>query len=242
MIHVQTPAGALYFFVVYFNTIENIVIKVLTLPEHIHMEKVKLFWKDLQKVNDADSNNRTMKCNSRYIMRGLIDGALSTLGVIIGASSANPAIIITAGLGGGVANGLSNILGAFTAEKARIEQEISELEKAMLKDGTLRETTIYEEAKKLTIVGGLSDGLSTIVGSIIPVSPFILMYIFGYTREMAMVFSIVATIFLLFFLGIYIGRLSKENIAVAGIKMAVIGLVTAIVCTIVEKSFRIILS
>jgi predicted membrane protein (TIGR00267 family) len=178
---------------------------------------------------------------TRHIVRGLIDGSLSTLGVIIGASGANPAIIITAGLGGGIANGLSNILGAFTAEKARVEQELSKLERAMLKDGLLRGTLIHEKAKKITVIGGLSDGLSTILGSLIPIFPFILMFFVGYTREIAMSLSISVTIFLLFFLGIYLGALSKENIALAGLKMAVIGLITALICTLVEKSFRTLL-
>jgi predicted membrane protein (TIGR00267 family) len=53
--------------------------------------------------------------------------------------------------------------------------------------------------------------------------------------------SISVTIFLLFFLGIYLGALSKENIALAGLKMAVIGLITALICTLVEKSFRTLL-
>jgi len=178
----------------------------------------------------------------RHIIRGLIDGSLSTLGVIIGASGASPAIIITAGLGGGVANGLSNILGAFTAEKAKMEMEISRLEKAMLKRGGLRGTVIHERAKRMTFIGGLSDGLSTILGSVIPVIPFLLMYPLGYGRDTALILSVSVTIFLLFFLGVYLGKLSKENIAIAGVKMALIGLATAFICTLIEKSFNILLS
>ncbi|AEA47338.1 TIGR00267 family protein [Archaeoglobus veneficus] len=178
----------------------------------------------------------------RHVIRGLIDGSLSTLGVIIGASGASPAIIITAGLGGGVANGLSNVLGAFTAERARMEMEISELEKAMLKMGQLRGTVLHEKAKKKTYIGGISDGLSTILGSVIPVIPFLLMYPLGYSRDFAMLLSVSVTIFLLFFLGVYLGKLSRENIAIAGVKMALIGLCTAIICTIVEKSFSALLS
>jgi predicted membrane protein (TIGR00267 family) len=178
----------------------------------------------------------------RHVIRGLIDGSLSTLGVIIGASGADPAIIITAGLGGGVANGLSNVLGAFTAEKAKMEMELAELEKAMLRRGGLKGTFIHEKAKKKTFIGGLSDGLSTILGSVIPVIPFLLMYPLRYDRSTAMLLSISITIFLLFFLGVYLGKLSKENIAIAGIKMALIGLTTAIICTLIEKSFSVLLS
>ncbi|MBS3802436.1 MAG: hypothetical protein KGY65_06770, partial [Candidatus Thermoplasmatota archaeon] len=69
------------------------------------------------------------KHQKRYLIRGFIDGVLSSLGVVIGASTAigatvgsnnataASAIIIAAGIGGGVANGLSNILGASVGEK-----------------------------------------------------------------------------------------------------------------------------
>jgi len=49
----------------------------------------------------------------RYLIRGLIDGSLSTLGIVIGASiaidlspEAARIIIVAAGIGGGLANGL----------------------------------------------------------------------------------------------------------------------------------------
>ena len=41
--------------------------------------------------------------------RGMMDGTLSTLGVVIGATGAPPEVIIAAGISGGLANSFSNV-------------------------------------------------------------------------------------------------------------------------------------
>ena len=82
----------------------------------------------------------------RQLVRGFIDGSLSTLGVVIGASGAEISIIIAAGIGGGVANGLSNVFGAFTAERIEEEMQIVKIERAMLKN--LKETEIYKSVRR----------------------------------------------------------------------------------------------
>ena len=171
----------------------------------------------------------------RYIFRGLIDGSLSTLGVIIGAQNASVGIIIAAGIGGGIANGLSNILGAFTAEKSEAERKLAEIQKAMVVYPELRKTELYKDMLKSTILSGLSDGISTIVGSVIPVIPFIFSLLFGLDKRQALTWSVVLTIALLFVIGGVIGRVSKGNLLVSGVKMALAGITTAMVCTLIEK-------
>jgi predicted membrane protein (TIGR00267 family) len=160
----------------------------------------------------------------RYITRGFIDGSLSTLGIVLGAAvGGDPKVIIAAGLGGGMANAISNLLGALTAEKAGVMQELGEYEKAMVGSKVkLKDTHIYEKRKKRIWKAGLYDGLATFVGSVVPVIPFAILSISN-----AAIASIVVTVSLLFMLGVYLGRLSKENLIFAGIKMAIFGLITA---------------
>lgn len=110
----------------------------------------------------------------RYIIRGIIDGSLSSLGVVIGASGGDISIIIAAGVGGGVANGMSNILGALTAERAILEGERASQEKVLLQnEGSLKKSSFYQMAIDKTAVSGMQDGLATALGSIIPVMPFL---------------------------------------------------------------------
>ncbi|AIJ05711.1 hypothetical protein JH146_0866 [Methanocaldococcus bathoardescens] len=171
---------------------------------------------------------------TRYIVRGLIDGSLSALGVVIGASgSADASVIIAAGLGGGIANGLSNILGAFTAEKASLERERIQKEKSLLKhNGYLKKSIIYKKAIRETMICGLIDGISTALGSALPVIPFFLFDI-----KTALYIAIAITIAILFILGVFIGKISKENVAVSGIKMVAGALIVAVLCFMIERAF-----
>ncbi|XRO76008.1 TIGR00267 family protein [Methanocaldococcus sp. 28A] len=171
---------------------------------------------------------------TRYIVRGLIDGSLSALGVVIGASgSADASVIIAAGLGGGIANGLSNILGAFTAEKASLERERIQKEKSLLKqNGYLKKSIIYKKAIRETMICGLIDGISTSIGSALPVIPFFLFDI-----KTALYAAITITMAILFILGVFIGKISKENVVISGIKMVVGALIVAVLCFMIEKAF-----
>ena len=171
---------------------------------------------------------------TRYIVRGLIDGSLSALGVVIGASgSADASVIIAAGLGGGIANGLSNILGAFTAEKATLERERIQKEKSLLKkNGYLKKSIIYKKAIRETMICGLIDGISTTIGSALPVVPFFLFDI-----KTALYVAIGITVAILFILGVFIGKISKENVIVSGIKMVIGALAVAVLCFMVERAF-----
>ena len=174
------------------------------------------------------------EAETRYIVRGLIDGSLSALGVVIGASgSADASVIIAAGLGGGIANGLSNILGAFTAEKASLERERIQKEKSLLKkNGYLKKSIIYKKAIRETMICGLIDGISTTIGSALPVVPFFLFDI-----KIALYVAIGITVAILFILGVFIGKISKENVIVSGIKMVIGALAVAVLCFMVERAF-----
>ncbi|ACX72399.1 protein of unknown function DUF125 transmembrane [Methanocaldococcus vulcanius M7] len=174
------------------------------------------------------------EAETRYIVRGLIDGSLSALGVVIGASgSADASVIIAAGLGGGIANGLSNILGAFTAEKASLERERIQKEKSLLKkSGYLKKSVIYQKAIRETMICGLIDGISTTIGSALPVVPF-----FVFDIKTALYVAIGITITILFILGVFIGKISRENVIISGIKMVVGALVVAMLCFLIEGIF-----
>jgi predicted membrane protein (TIGR00267 family) len=189
----------------------------------------------------------TTKHQKRYLIRGFIDGVLSSLGVVIGASTAigatvgsnnttaASAIIIAAGIGGGVANGLSNILGASVGEKLVKEIELSEIEKAMLKrGGELRGTVVDEKLNEKLWFSAIYDGVATFIGSVIPVLPFIIGSLFLITDMISLYISIVLSLALFFILGIYIGKIAKEHIILSGLKLVAFGVVTVIITTLIR--------
>ena len=186
------------------------------------------------------------KHQKRYLIRGFIDGVLSSLGVVIGASTAigatvgsnntaTSAIIIAAGIGGGVANGLSNILGASVGEKLVKELELSEIEKAMLKSGgELRGTAVDQKLNEKLWSSAIYDGVTTFIGSIIPVLPFIVGSLFLITDMISLYASITISLLLFFILGVYIGRIAKEHIIISGLKLVAFGVVTVIITTLIR--------
>ncbi len=171
----------------------------------------------------------------RYLIRGLIDGSLSTLGIVIGASIAiglSPEatrIIVAAGIGGGIANGLSNIIGAFAAEKTVAHKELERVERAMLKRGAIKNSELHRETEKRILSSSAIDGLATIGGSVIPVLPFFIL-----PALQALEWSVAVTLALFFFLGIYIGRISRENLALSGFKMVLFAGATAGIAALIK--------
>ena len=163
-------------------------------------------------------------------IRGFIDGALSTLGVVIGASSGDVSLIIAAGTGGAVANGVSNILGAYTASRADRYKEMGEIEKAMGHE-SLRKSVLADRLKSETTRGGIVDGFATILGGMIPVTPYIL----GVDPKIALFVSIGVILFILFILGLYMGKVAKDNLILSGVKLVIFGVITAVIVYILQN-------
>ena len=156
-----------------------------------------------------------------YAIRGLLDGTLATLGVVIGARGAASAIIIAAGISGGVANSLSNILAAFSAQRANMLQNIKRVEDAMI-EKDLDETSFYKKQQHKVFIKSLMDGTATVLGALVPVLPY-----FFFSPDLAMYTAIAITSVLGFWIGIFMGKLSKQNIIYMGLKMALIAIVVA---------------
>ncbi|MEA1905035.1 MAG: VIT1/CCC1 transporter family protein [Candidatus Hadarchaeota archaeon] len=179
---------------------------------------------------------------NRYLIRGLIDGSLSTLGIVIGASTAiglsseAARIIVSAGIGGGVANGISNLVGAFAAEKTVAHKNMERVERAMLKRDAIRNSELYEETERRIISSGVVDALATIGGSLIPVVPFFVLFVTPLLTSplLALGWSAAITFALFFFLGIYIGRVSRENLALSGLKMVLFAGATAAISALIK--------
>ena len=73
----------------------------------------------------------------RYFVMNSFDGAMTMLGVVVGAHSAqasDPRIVIGAGLGASVAMGMSGFSGAYLTERAERMRHLRRLKKAMLSD------------------------------------------------------------------------------------------------------------
>ena len=164
----------------------------------------------------------------RLVIRGLVDGSLSSLGVVIGASLSNDLqVILSAGFSGAVANGFSNVLAAFTAEKTSRYKSLNEVEKKMLR--SLKGTDREREIGRGVLKGGALDGVASLVGGALPIAPF-----FVLPMDVALYAAVAAVALIAGYLGYYTARLSRENLLGGVLKMIVFTLATAGICALIQ--------
>jgi len=165
----------------------------------------------------------------RYFVIGAFDGALTILGVILGAYVGEGIdhpelarqLIIGAGLAGGIALAVSSTVGAYEAERVEHQLSHQHLEKAMLRpvEGDRK------GAMKVSIsVSAIVHGVAPLLAAFVPLVPFFFMGL-----HEAVVTAIAMTLSFLFILGAYMGSLIKEMLVYTGLRFVIAGLGTAII-------------
>jgi predicted membrane protein (TIGR00267 family) len=171
----------------------------------------------------------------RYFVMNAFDGALTMLGVVIGACLANirsPLTIISAGLAGSLAMGISGVSGAYMAEKAERIKKLKSLERAMMKE--LRETIHYRSQIFAVFAAAAVDGLSPFLAGICVISPFIAVNFNLLDFNLAFFSSISIALAILLLLGIYLAKISDESMILYGVQMIVIGGITVLLCVLIS--------
>ncbi|UCE44866.1 MAG: VIT1/CCC1 transporter family protein [Methanobacteriota archaeon] len=176
---------------------------------------------------------RSASIARRYFVIGAFDGALTILGVIIGAYVADASVdpelarqvIVGAGLAGGIALAVSSAVGAYEAERVEHLLCHKNLEQAMLSqvDGTRREAMTVS-----IVVSAIVHGVAPLIAAIVPLIPFFFMPLHD-----AVVAGIVITMVFLFALGGFLGSLIKETFIYTGLRFVIAGLGTAIILILI---------
>jgi len=165
----------------------------------------------------------------RYFVMNAFDGALTILGVIVGAfmiREVNPRVIIGAGVGASLAMGISGAWGAYMAERAERRRSLKELENHMFRN---LEGSILDKASKAAALWiALVDGLSPALAAAIPLMPFAMVLAHIIPVETGLVASLTLNLFILFTLGVFLGKVSHENIWIHGLLMVGAGILTAL--------------
>jgi predicted membrane protein (TIGR00267 family) len=159
------------------------------------------------------------------------DGALTMLGVIIGAFIAGvlePITIITAAISGSIAMGVSGMSGAYMTEKAERTKELKELQRAMVSN--MQNGLHHRSHRFATIFASLVDGLSPAFAAMVVVFPFFIVPSGFITVDTAFFTTIFLTLLLLTLLGVYLAKISDESMIRYGIQMLMVGMVTAFLC------------
>jgi len=163
----------------------------------------------------------------RYFVNNGFDGSMTMLGIIVGAWVVNvtqPEIIVTAGLGACLAMGISGLSGAYLTERAERKRNLKSLETAMMTK--LNDSVITDATKFVSFYAAIVNGGSTILTALISLSPFFLLLHGLIAVQSAYISSIVVTLVTLFMLGIYLGKIAKENVLLYGVQTLVAGVAT----------------
>ncbi|MEJ2240674.1 MAG: VIT1/CCC1 transporter family protein [Candidatus Bathyarchaeota archaeon] len=163
----------------------------------------------------------------RYFVKNGFDGSMTMLGIIVGAWVVNVTeaeIIVTAGLGACLAMGISGVSGAYMTERAERKRDLKKLETAMMTK--LNDSVITDATAFVSFYAALVDGGSPILTALVSLSPFFLLLNELIAVQIAYMSSLAVTLVTLFMLGIYLGRIAKENALLYGIQTLVAGIAT----------------
>jgi predicted membrane protein (TIGR00267 family) len=165
----------------------------------------------------------------RYFAMNAFDGAMTSLGVVIGAYLSHihePRSVIGVILTSGIAMMVGGFSGTYMTERAERSHSLNELEDAMLIN---LDDTLYGRASRfVSVFAALVDGSAPFLAAIPSMIPFLLVP--GVIAvETAYLVSVVASLATLFTLGVYLGRISGQNILVNGVKMVVAGVAVALI-------------
>lgn len=188
----------------------------------------------LEEINTYMKVTGATKIIRRYFAMNAFDGAMTSLGVIIGAYLSNLSdsrsiigVIITSG----IAMMVSGFSGTYMTESAERNHSLNELEDAMLVD---LEDTVYGRAGRfVSIFAAFVDGLAPILASIPSLIPFFLSPSM-ISLQTAFVLAALASLVTLFLLGVYLGKISGENLFYSGAKMVLSGLMVALIALLLN--------
>lgn len=186
-------------------------------------------WREYIRISKAGQIARRAFANNSF------DGVLTMIGVVMGSFVVgvdNPTVVLVTGLSTALAIGISGGWGAYLTESAERRHEIGELERFTLTD--LQDTKIGRASRSAVVLVAAVDGLSPFLSALLVVVPFFMAPLLP-SVAYAYYASIAMALLALFGLGIYLGRISKENLIMSGFKTTIAGVVCMTLSYLLEQ-------
>ena len=187
------------------------------------MNSIKIrFTAYIEKIKVYNKIANISKIVRRYFAINGFDGVITSLGVLLGnyiIGVTEYKNVIIAGTAICISLGVSGVWSAYNSETAERRRELDDLEESTLHN--LDETIISDAQKFATRILAAVNGLSPVLMAFIPLVPFI----FGkYIPINICYYSSFAIAFLILFgIGLFLGKISRSNLIVSGIKMLLAG-------------------
>jgi len=186
--------------------------------------------KEFNKIAEIDEIAR------RYFALNSFDGVLTTLGIMLAnffAGIRTNSVIIISCLGAAIAVAISGFYGAYATERSERTGALKKLEKKI--GFSLRKTAIEKAHFYAIFVLALIEGFSPFLIALSMIIPFFI------AKDIMVAYftSFAIAMVLLFLLGIFLGKISKENLFNSGAKMLIAGAICTVILYIVEKLLNI---
>ena len=187
----------------------------------------------LRRFKEQVRQAKVGEITSRYFVINAFDGAMTALGVIVGAylGGRNALTVILAALGAMVAMGISGLSGAYLAEEAMRTRHLKELEKAVFRD--LSGSQLERASRTAVLWVAFVDAISPAVAAGISIAPLLLAFVGIIPLTSAVLVSVALTFVTLFALGLYLGKLPRRSIISYGMKTVMAGVATALIILLV---------
>lgn len=197
-------------------------------PLQVRLER----WREYTKISQAGQIARRAFGNNSF------DGVLTMIGVVMGsfvAGVSDATVVLVTGLSTALAIGISGGWGAYLIESAERSNAVDELERATLTE--LKDTKIGKASRMAVFLVAAVDGLSPFMAALLVVTPFFFVPLLP-SIDYAYYASIGMALASLFGLGIYLGRISRRNLILSGIKTAIAGVVCMALSYLLEQIAR----
>ncbi|MFC7201971.1 VIT1/CCC1 transporter family protein [Haloferax namakaokahaiae] len=174
-------------------------------------------------------NPEVRAISRRYLVSNGFDGALTCIGVVIGAfltGVTDGATVVKIGLGAAIGLTTSGVWSVWEIERAEKQAELSRIEDAMLTD--LGGTSLERDKTAARVVNAVASGLGPVISIVVPLLPFLAVGSL-YSMVTATVVSVALGTGILFIFGSYMGSISGQRWYVAGFRMALAGVAVAAV-------------
>jgi len=199
--------------------------------EEDHLHKVRRVFAKASQYNGIANIGEIAR---RYFAMNAFDGVLTIIGMLMGNLAAgvdNPNIVITTGLSTCVAMGISGLWGSYLTESAERKRDLEELSQSTLTD--LKHSRIGKASRYAAVVVALVDGISPFLAAMLVLTPFFLHTLFPAIRTIYYT-SLGLALLTLFALGMFLGKISKENLILSGIKTVIAGIASIIISTLLH--------
>ena len=184
----------------------------------------------IQQIRSLWKLSQAGRIARRYFVTNGFDGALTMLGILLGFYTGGEIpliVVISACLGAAIALGVSGFTSALLSEKEERKKELKELEESLV--APLEESDYSKASQIMPWVIAAVNGLSPFLISLFIITP---LWLEDYgTRlpfDMDSFGAAIGFAFLsIFFLGIFLGRISGAFWLWSGLRAVLIGLATA---------------